>query len=123
MNNLLKYGLIGAALYFVYRHFAQQPAAETTPTPATAAPAPAEADTAVWSQILTAATPDANYQAQGGLMSGYQWLYYWQHVRGIPPVIPASANWNLAENITFADFVSRAKSAGLSGLAGNFRRF
>jgi hypothetical protein len=116
MNNLVKFGLIGAALYFAYQHFAGSataaPSAEASPT----TPAPAFT---VWDRILAWAQKQPGYD---GLANTYQWNYAYNEIRGVQvPENALTSTWDWNKRITFDEWAARISGAGLSGIRRAWR--
>lgn len=98
-------------------------APSSTSTSSTPAPAPAALDSAsAKARLLAAAQNDANYIANKGTLSVYEWDFYYQLTRGTPGPDPAAIGFADGSQLVTVDEYWNAMTAhGLSGLRGQIR--
>lgn len=140
MRDFLKWGLLGGGVLYFFFHeqiaaaFAapgatQTPATTTTPgaaatttTPASKTGAATEAD-GTKARILAAVKDDANYIANNGRMSAFQWNFYYRLVRGVDAKDPSELGISdPAMLISLDEYWTVATAHGLAGLRPNYRR-
>jgi hypothetical protein len=133
MNDLIKYGLLGVAGYFVYQHFTSTAAAAAT-TPAPAASALPSMLSAYGQQLYTLAASDPQFTSSAGQPTGTmnQWNYYILRlglptsIAGTDPGSAAFAGLDWSQTFTFQQvwtgLSSYLQSKGLSGLRGRHGR-
>lgn len=123
MSDLIKYGVLAAVGYYVYKNYYQAPAVTTT-----TAPAPTVAYTAPTSTSLLnkAAQSQPDYIRNGGQMTADQWSYIWVNSLSKSAVdggtfdalfFPNGRPTNATDTpkMTAAQFVAALGTAGLSG--------
>lgn len=131
MNNLIKFGLIGAAGYLLWQRFT--PVLEPVATPAAPGLAPNTAATptpAAVTQAQSSATRDLVLQAArrampagwDSLLNSHEWNYYYTAVRGVPGpdpgvAFPGRENMRMSVDEWWSGASTRGGISGLSNYA------
>lgn len=132
MNNIFKYLLIGGGLAYFFMgdqikaalHISGQPGAPlpneaqpVTPTPAATAPAVATEATDTKSRMLAAASTDAQFIANGGRLSAFQWGFYYELKRGTKAKDPAALGIaDPAMLLSIDEYWTAATRGGMAGI-------
>lgn len=127
MNNLIKFGLLGAAGYLLYQRFqpvlepvgtSAGPNAAATPTPA----AVTQAQSTATRDLVWAAARRAMPAGWDSLLNSHEWNYYYTAVRGVPGpdpgiAFPGRENFRMSVDEWWSGASTRGGISGLSNYA------